>query len=389
MNRKSNKKKILILGAGEEMIPLMDIARSEGYLILATDRDCRSKGLAHADVKINLDATDVVTVLAIAVGHQIDAVLTRSELLLPVVAYVCSKCGLPGPSEEVAALSVDKYLFREKMASAKIRAPKYYMPEKASEVRSAIDVTGFPAIVKPVDFGGSNGVSKVTTLPEAKQAWENARNVSPSGRVIFEELLEGREVSVETWTEAGRTHVAAITGKTVSDNGHYVELRHTIPVLLNPFEAEAIKAEVQKMAGVMQLNQCLAHTEVILASQGPVIIETAARPGGDLIGLRMVEMATGINMNKVMLYLALGRKVPEWIPRSGATAVQYVTSFNRSFAETNHDILTKDPNFAGYCKLRDDDPERLVSSADRLAYYLFRAGNLEELEQSLKPFDEQ
>lgn len=389
MNRKSKRKKILILGASEEMIPLMDIARSEGYLILVTDRDCRSKGLEYADVRFNLDATDVSSVMAIAVGHQIDAVLTRTELLLPVAAHICAQRGLPGPSVEVAALSVDKHLFRNKMACAKIRTPKFYLMEKASEVKAAIDITGFPAIVKPVDYSGSIGVTSVSTLQEAKQAWENAKEVSPSGRVIVEQLLEGREVSVETWTEARNTHIAAITGKTVSDNGHYVELRHTIPARLNPFEAEAIKAEVQKMAAVMQLNQCLAHTEIILTTQGPVIIETAARPGGDLIGLRMVEMATGINMNKVMLYLALGKKVPEWMPRHRATSVQYVTSYNRSFAETNHDILTKDPNFAGYSKLRDDDPERLSSSADRLAYYLFRAENLEELEQSLKPFDEQ
>jgi biotin carboxylase len=382
------QKKILILGASGEMVPLMELARREGYQVRATDRNPRSEGLAAADIPFSIDASDLSRVMGIATGHQVDAILTRTELLLPVVAEVCARLGLPGPSRKAAAMSVDKYLFREEMAKAGIRTPKFASPTLAREVRRAILHTGLPAIVKPVDFSGSTGVRRVNGLKDAEAAFQVAMEISPSRRVIVEELLEGKEVSVETWTEARKTTIAAITDKIVSGNGRFVELRHTIPAALNNGERAAIEAAVQQMTAVMELNHCLTHTEVMLTSHGPVIIETGARPGGDLIGLRLVELATGISMNKVMLYLATGRKLPVLAPGSGAAAIQFVTSDNKHHFDHHHPLLVKDPNFVGFCSLRDDDPGRLHSSADRLAWYLFKAPDLQTLSNTLKRCDE-
>jgi biotin carboxylase len=382
------KKKILILGASGEMVPLMELARKEGYTVLATDRNPGSEGLTAADIPFVLDASDLTNVMAIATGHQVEAVITRTELLLPVLAEVCARLGLSGPSPEVAALSVDKFLFREQMAKAGIRTPKYASPETPREVQHAIIHTGLPAIVKPVDFSGSTGVRRVSDLKEAEDAWISAKNLSPAGRVIIEELLEGREVSVETWTEGKITRIAAITDKLISGNGHFVELGHSIPTSVTPTERTEIETTVKLMARAMDLNQCLTHTELMLTAQGPVIIETGARPGGDLIGLKLVEMATGINMNKVMLYLSLGRRIPPLTPDTGAAAIRFVTTDNRKRFETFHPLLIKDPNFAGYCSLRDDDPGKLHSSADRLAWYLFSAPDSQSLKNTLDLCDE-
>lgn len=381
-------KKVLILGATDEMIPLMELAKREGYKVLATDRNPDAAGLKYADTAFNTDASDLSKVMGIATAYQIDGILTRTELLLPVLASVCAATGLPGPSEEVAAMSVDKYLFRQKMAAAGLRTPRYCLPESLTGVRHAIDITGIPAIVKPVDYSGSTGVKLVRSLDEAKEAWQNAIKISPSGRAIIEEFLIGREVSVETWSEGRRTHIAAITDKQVSTNDHFVELRHTIPANISSEERELVEEEVQHMAGAMKLNNCITHTEVLITGKGPVIIETGARPGGDNIGLRLVELATGINMNRIMLYLAVGRKVPIPALRNHAAAIQFISDENMALCQTKHDTLVKDPNFVEFCRLREDNPENLSSSADRLAWYLLKAENLQSLNQSIKLFDD-
>lgn len=383
------KTKVLLLGASEEMIPLIHLAQNEGIQVLATDRNPDSAGLTAADLPFVMDAADFDQAMTIAAGHRVDGVLTRSELLLPVAAKICSRLHLHGPSELVAALSVDKYLFRQSMADHGIATPRFISPDHPGQIADALAFTGTPAIVKPVDYSGSTGVVRVYNVQEAVTAWNEGVEISPSGRVIIEEMLTGREISVETWSDNAHTHIAAITDKTVSDNGHYVELRHKIPAEITNLELQQIETVVQQMAKAIGLSNCITHTEVMLTTAGAVIIETGARPGGDLIGLRLVELATGLNMNQVMLYLALGKEIPPHTPLNHAASIQYVTSENSEFIEAIHSSIMSDQNFIEYKKLMEDNPRRLISSADRMGYYLFHASDLSSINQSLAIFNEQ
>jgi carbamoyl-phosphate synthase large subunit len=379
---------ILILGASAEMLPLMELARSDGYLVAATDRNPDAPGLHFADFPYPGDVSAGNTLEQLADALRPAGILTRVELLLPHLARVCRQFNLPGPSEAVAAMSVDKHLFRETMMKAGLQTPRFREMTANTTIGKALEYTGLPAILKPVDYSGSTGVVLVRDLSEAQNALDSARKVSPSGRVIVEQYLVGREFSVETWSYGRTTHIAAITEKGVSNNGHFVEIQHVIQARLNDQEKTLIEAEVQKMAKVMELDHCLTHTEVMLTQEGAVLIETGARPGGDLIGLTLVERATGISMNRIMLNLALGKPIPAMPAIQAAAAIQYVTSQNVSVVQTIHDTLLKDPNFAGYEKLRDDDPEKLESSADRLAYYLFQSDHIQSLQNTLALFDE-
>lgn len=382
------RKRILILGASEEMIPLMKLAGKEGYKVLATDRNHDSPGLREADVSFHMDASDFAAVISIARQYHIDAITTRTELLLPVVAAVCDVLQLPGPSQLAAALSVDKYLFRQTMQQAGIRTPRFSSPVDLSELSTAVDHTGMPAIIKPVDYSGSTGVSLIKNADEAFEAFTKAKTLSPSGRVIVEEFITGKEFSIETWTQHRQTHIVAFTEKIVSGNNHFVELRHTIPATLTSDEMEGIRSEIEKMAIAMDLDNSIAHTEVFLTPDGPVIIETGARPGGDLIAFRLVEMATGISMYEVMFNLATGQPVPDSTPGNRAAAIQYTTSDNIEFIESIHELILKYNNLIEFRRLLQDNPGKLECSADRIAYYLFSAGTIASLRESLSIFGE-
>jgi biotin carboxylase len=384
----SKKPVVLVLGATSEMLPLMELARSDGYKVAATDRNPDAPGLIFADFPFPGDVSQNDTLEQLVEALRPAGILTRVELLLPRMARVCRQFNLPGPSEQVAAMSVDKYLFRQAMEHGGLITPRYAEITPSVALSKALLHTGFPAIIKPVDFSGSTGVLRVDTPGEADHALKIAMRTSPTGRVIVEQLLSGREFSVETWSQNHRTHIAAITEKRVSDNGQFVELQHTIPATISEHERVMIEEETQKMARVMALNDCLTHTEIMLTSEGAVLIETGSRPGGDMIGLTLVEMATGINMNRIMLNLALGLPMPEMQVQQGAATICYVTAENLARVQQKHDSLLKDPNFAGYEKLRSDDPGKLESSADRMAYYLFRAADISSLQKSISPIDE-
>ncbi len=380
---------LLILGAGEELIPLIEISKGAGYRVVATDRSPAAPGLKAADEGVVLDGTNLKRVLELAVEHRIAGITTRTEVLLPVVSEVCDKLGLPGPSRQVSDMSVDKLLFRTFMQQAGLATPLFFSPATDREVLVGLEGLQLPVVVKPVDHGGSTGVSLATTTEEALLGWKRAREASPSDRVIVEEMVSGREYSVETWSQGGKTHIAAITEKRVSNNGHFVELGHTIPAVIKSPEREAIVTEVGRMATAMQLDNCLTHTEVVLTSSSQaILLETGARPGGDLIGLKLVEMATGINMYRIMMHLATGRHIQEQVPLSHGAAIRFVTTHNKEVVRRRHDTFIRHTHFVDYKELLPEDPGRLTSSADRLGYYLFRAACPEALNQTLQLFDE-
>lgn len=382
-----NTKQFMLLGASEEMLPLIRLAQAEGYEVIATDRNPEAPGLQLADHPFCLDASDLSVTMELAKRWKPVAITTRTELLLPVVASVCTEFKLPGPTAKCAALSVDKYRFREAMQRAGIRTPRFASPKNEAELKKSLEFTGLPAIIKPVDFSGSTGVSFISCTEEALPAFENAKHKSPSGRVIIEEYIIGKEISIETWSQYGKTHFVAFTGKQVSDNGHFVELRHTIPAAISIEEQQMVGAEVKKMASAMELNDAIAHTEVILSVNGPVIVETGARPGGDHIAFRLVPMATDVDMYRIMFQLAAGIVVPLAHPAGRASAIQYITSGNIEYIETIHNSVVSDKNFVEYIEHSANRPVKLTCSADRSGAYLFAASDAASLAKSLRIFD--
>ncbi len=52
------------------------------------------------------------------------------------------------------------------------------------------------------------------------------------------------------------------------------------------------------MLNACKFDNCAGHTEVKLTEDGPMIVETGARIGGDYIASDLVPLATGISMHQ-------------------------------------------------------------------------------------------
>ncbi|GAA2639433.1 hypothetical protein GCM10010425_49430 [Streptomyces spororaveus] len=97
-----------------------------------------------------------------------------------------------------------------------------------------------PVIVKPTDAAGSQGVTVLARLQDADTAWQTAHTVpgmyaATAGRtLLLQQYIPGREYSVESFTQHGRTTHLATTTKTTTRGTHRVELAHTLPTLLPP-----------------------------------------------------------------------------------------------------------------------------------------------------------
>ena len=103
-------KRILILGAGEMQIPVIQKVNELGYESIALDYDSQAVGFGYATRHYVVSSTDAEKVLGVARREKSDALLTTSDYPVNVVAKVSKILGLPAMSPEVANICTNKYL---------------------------------------------------------------------------------------------------------------------------------------------------------------------------------------------------------------------------------------------------------------------------------------
>lgn len=181
-------------------------------------------------------------------------------------------------------------------------------------------------IAKPIDGTGSRAVVGIESPALLGPQW--VREHVHEFPVLLEQFLEGREYSVESFTAHGVHHFAGITEKSI-DSATFIETGHVFPAPLAPEVAQAIQAYVAQALTALGVDNTPAHTEVMLTADGPRIIETHTRVGGDSIPA-LVEEVTGIDL------YALGSRIqlePDWTgaadifakaARRGVSGIRYM-----------------------------------------------------------------
>ncbi|EAK0829283.1 ATP-grasp domain-containing protein [Campylobacter fetus] len=168
----------------------------------------------------------------------------------------------------------------------------------------------FPLVVKPSDRSAGRGVVKVNNTEELKIAYKNAKSLSNNGIVLVEEVLDGKQFSVETISENGIHIIVAITeeffrqGKYEDD---FLEVGHLIPARLNDKEKSAIQKETLKILDAFEIKFGACHIELKLGKNGVKFIEIASRMGGWRNTL--IRDAYEYDMNKMLLNASLNKKI--------------------------------------------------------------------------------
>src|SRR5262249_4535377 len=83
-------------------------------------------------------------------GRGIDRVLANWEPLATVAARLRERFGLPGMSVDTVRGFRDKQLMKERVAAAGLRVPRTQRVRSIQDVWVAAEITGFPAIIKPI-----------------------------------------------------------------------------------------------------------------------------------------------------------------------------------------------------------------------------------------------
>lgn len=287
--------------------------------VIAVDMDPNAIGFQEKDVIREVISTiDTPAVVAAARKHRIDGIMTlATDMPMRSVAAVAKEMNLVGIDEDTALRATNKAEMRKALQAGGVPIPRFFKVGSREEYDEAVKTFTVPFIVKPADSSGSRGIYLIKDLSqkrEIREAYSYSRQFSRSGDVVVEEYMSGPEVSVETLTVDGICHVIQITDKITTGAPHFVEMGHIQPSRL-PEETRRQIGEVAVAANrAIGIQNGPSHTEIIVTSEGPKIVELGARLGGDCITTHLVPLSTGVDMVENCIRIALGEK-PDIAPK--------------------------------------------------------------------------
>lgn len=304
----NTQKTIMILGASILQLPAIEKATEMGLRVVALDMNPEAVGFnVPSVIKEVISTIDIPAAVEAAKRHQIDGVMTlATDMPMRTVAAVAKECGLVGVSEDTAVKATDKSVMREALKAAGVPVPKFFRVMNIDEFKTAVDQIDDSFMVKPADSSGSRGILKVEDRDNLDSAYEYTKQFSHNGVVVVEECMIGPEVSVETLAIDGEVHVIQITDKMTTGAPHFVEMGHTQPTRLDC--AEEIKRVAIAANKAVGIENGPSHTEIIVTTDGPKIVEIGARLGGDCITTHLVPLSTGVNMVEACIQIALGER---------------------------------------------------------------------------------
>jgi biotin carboxylase len=374
-------KKIMILGAGVLQVPAIIKAKEIGLDVIAVDMDPKAPGFQYADICLVISTIDIINVVNAAKNLKPDGVMTlASDMPMRTVAAVAKHLNLVGISEETAIFATNKARMREKLFEHGVPIPKFYVVSSYEEYLIAVQKFSDKFIVKPADNSGSRGVFLVTNQNEVETAYGYSEKYSRSGEVVVEDYMQGHEVSVETLTINGVTHVIAITDKLTTGSPNFVEMGHSQPSILD----EGIKTEIARIAtaavNAIGIENGPSHTEIMVTKEGPKIVELGARLGGDNITTHLVPLSTGVNMVECSIKIALGMEADFKPKFNKGSAIRYLNSSEGTIVgiERVEEVSSKKGVIeVKFTKKVGEKITNISSSTDRIGYVISQSDTAE------------
>ncbi len=302
--------KLLIIGAGIGQIPMIQKAKQRGVHVTVVTLPGQQPGIALADAVFYCDIYDRDKIVDYAREHGITAVTSdQNDLMNPTVAYVAEKLGVPGNSFAQVMSYCNKNIYRENCDKIGNPTPKHV----------AVDSVDFPGldcplpwIVKPADSQSSVGVQKIEKMEDLKPALEAALRHSKTKSAIVEEFFVGKEIVCEGFINNGKFHLLAFADR------KYFDLKELLIPSQTVFPSQ-IKKELldqvleceQRMASYINPSFAIVHSEYLVNEEENKIcvVESALRGGGVYISSHLIPLATGIDVNDVLLDKVLGKAV--------------------------------------------------------------------------------
>lgn len=187
-------KKLLLLGANAETIPIVRRAKEFGVKVYVTDHIKNSPAKEVADGYYDINGVDEDEIIRIINSDKFDGVLLGvADPLTFSYVNVCKKLGFPCMVDENALeFCSNKSEFKRKCSEAGIHTAKEFFLSDNLAYVSKRDIT-FPIILKPAISRGGNGINICRNWEELEKFFDASKAYSDNGMVIGEQYINAED----------------------------------------------------------------------------------------------------------------------------------------------------------------------------------------------------
>jgi biotin carboxylase/isopentenyl diphosphate isomerase/L-lactate dehydrogenase-like FMN-dependent dehydrogenase len=316
----------MIIGAGVLQVPAIKTARDMGLLTLVTDYNQDALGMKFADYPVVMSTRDVEGTVRVArefAGKRpVHGVITVGTDASLTVAAVQQALGLPGNRIDVAEATTNKLKMRSRLAEHGVPQPEFFSCWSYDDAVDASRRLGFPFVIKPADNMGARGVMKVDRREELRFAFERAKSASPRGEVIAEGFMDGPELSVDALVWEGGIHITGVADRIIEFPPYFVETGHIMPTGLPPGQVEQGVELFRRGIRALGIVVGAAKGDIKLTSSGPMVGEIASRLSGGYMSAYTYPYATGVDLIRAAIRIALGEPPGDLAEKHRRTAVE-------------------------------------------------------------------
>lgn len=215
-------KHFFIIGGSSLQRDFLHCVKRAGFIshVFDYDKNCVCKDEADFFHLISVDEKEQI--LALALKYQIAGIGTSASELGNITAcYVGEKLNLGTNSYQTAINTTDKSKMKEIFKRFNIPSASYLVVQDIKELEK-LDLK-FPLVIKPSDRSAGRGVMLVRDKSELLEHFEYCQSLAYNKKVLLEELLYGKQFSVETISSHSKHRIITITEQYFNDSNDFCE----------------------------------------------------------------------------------------------------------------------------------------------------------------------
>lgn len=378
-----NEKCLVVIGAGEFQLPLINRAIELGIYLIGFDGNKNAIGLKKCSESYVIDIFDYNSIINLlkSLNKKIDGVTSlAAESAVITVSQIAKEFNLNGPSLESSQICTNKYLMRECFKLNQIPSPDFELVNNSENLNFSISRFKYPLVLKPIDNAGSRGVIIVENESNLEFSTKHAFSHSKSGSILIEEFMDGQEISVEAFIQNNEINILSLSDKVRTPLPYPLDT-HVIFPSNKPKDIQNKAIEIAKSAiTATGLNNSLIHMELMVISNNVKIVEMAARGAGFHVYSKILSWVCGVNTIDILINISLGNQIssPERLQRGAVLSFPYL---NKGLVEEISNIEEiKKIEFVDEIEIyvkRGDYVNELKSGSDRIGHIITLANTRE------------
>lgn len=361
----------LVLGAGENQVPLIRAAREQGYLVIGVDLDINAPGLEYCDIRVeesiyNYRKIDYKLSIGLMNGKIVGGYSGSFGSALHSWAYLAERFLLPAPSRTLMELLTNKYEVRKRLST--LNFPKLRQPDmltfEESVLRDEIEALGFPLIIKTRRGYGKKNIFLLKKYSEIRQFLTRKNlahlDISPD-ELMIEQYIQADEIIVIGLIHDFEFTLISVTDKRHSREPPFIDLEHRWPSQFHANASEITEMH-RKIVESLQIPVGTLVSEWKVKDGKYYLIELSPQIPGEMLGTFLIPKIIGYDYFKNLVNVTTGRK-PEKLIRPKKKTRGRVLYFDKKPPKAEWDELLLKASFS---KVLNKSPgKEILSNSER------------------------